>query len=236
MKFIEVSQRLGVNQVPEDWAIAELVKFVINQFKDFSFSEILEACDLYSAMKLEFKESHFQNLSAKFIGSLLSSYRSYRNKALFKYHKELDRMESEKEPTEDEKKAIHEEYLKQILFLPYQKALKSDSESILIDYINALKLFWIVYTNGSLKVDESLSKSFRQKAIEEIAKPKGLSLNKKEVRAINELMGQIRELENGKPNKELDIKIKEKSAGMYFNHWLNEKLKNKEEIEKYFNE
>jgi len=33
-----------------------------------------------------------------------------------KYHKEMQKVEDEKEPTEEEKQQIHKEYLTQILF------------------------------------------------------------------------------------------------------------------------
>lgn len=234
LKFLEISKRLGINNPPENWALADLARFTIENFKDFSFSEILKACDYWSAQKLEFKDGHFQNLSPQFMGQLLTSYRSYRNKALFKFHKEMEAAEEQKEPTEEEKKAIHTEYLQKILFEPYEKALKNDSGAIFIAVSDSLGFFKSLYTKGEIKVSEERSKSFRKKALEVIAKPQGLTVNRKEVKKLGELVRRIRENEAGNKDKEIEDLIKANIAALYFNEWLNKKLVKKEEIRKFF--
>ena len=138
----------GVNQPLEDWVVQDIINFIRIEFKDFSFSEIREAFLKLNANKLDFKDKAYQNFSQSFVGDVLSSYRSYRNKALFKYHKELERIEEQKEPTEEEKKKIHQEYLEKVLFKPYQISLDA-SEGVLIDDTVALDLFKEIHSLGN---------------------------------------------------------------------------------------
>lgn len=233
-EFNIIALKLGINQPLEQWACVDLAKFCVSEFKDFSLSEIYESILKYNADKLDFKEGHFQNLSQKFIGSLLKSYRTYRNKALMKYHKELENMEKETPPTPEELKQIEQDYLEAVLFKPYQNAIENDLY-LSIDENVAVDLFAKLYKKGTFKLDRETLKAFRDKGILEIQKPVKNVLNKLDRKNINELVKKLRLIEKGDlDDKELELKIKEKASALYFNDWINKQLDEKNDIKQYF--
>ena len=233
-EFNKVSLLIGVNTHLEDWAALELLKFCVSEFKDFSFSEILEAANKYNAGKLDFKEGHFQNLSNRFLGSLLNSYRSYRNKILMKYHKEMQKVEDEKEPTEEEKQQIHKEYLTQILFNPYKKALES-SEYLNFDQTNGLILFREGYKKGILKPTKEELQRFKEAAIERLSSPVKTVLNKHDVKALNLLIKSLRLVYTGSGDEKTETLVKEKAASLFFVDWVNKQVELKTDLVKVWN-
>ena len=127
-EFNKISLSVGVNE-PLSFEDAEaLTRFCMIEFKDFSLSEIFEAVSKYNAGKLDFKNGAYQNLSHKFMGDILTSYRSYRNKALAKYKMELENIKETVEPTEEELQEIENNYLQKVLFEKYEEAIEKGKQ------------------------------------------------------------------------------------------------------------
>jgi len=143
----QIAFTCGVREPIDDMECMFLAQFLKKEFRDFSLTEIEEACEKYAAGKLEFTESHFQAFTKDFIAKILKSYRTYRNKALKKYHDEMERQEEAKEPTEEEKKEIEKEYLETVLFKKYENALENDEVLTFDDQI-AVDLFRKMFKKG----------------------------------------------------------------------------------------
>ena len=124
--------------------------------------------------------------------------------------------------------------MKEMILKKYADCLEKDAV-FEIDDINATKLFKEMYQKGVFKIDTESLKEFRGKAIQELSKPVKTSLNKFDIKAINEMIKKFRLIEKGElSDQELELKIKEKSAAIYFRCWINKQLDEKNDVKKYF--
>lgn len=201
----------GVNQPLEEWAVNDIINFIRIEFKDFSFSEIREAFLKLNANKLDFKDKAYQNFSQSFLGDVLTSYRSYRNKALFKYHKELEKLEEEREPTPEELEAIEQDFLNNCLYKPYEKALKNGTDLVFEDK-TAASIMLKMLKKGKISVTKEEIDFFRSKAKESLKRSLRSQINGKNQKSIKNLIDKL-ELEEVGSDQERRIKER---AAKYF--------------------
>lgn len=127
------------------------------EFPDFTKEECDEAFSLYLAKKLEFKESHFGSFSSLFVGSILQSYRSYRQHNFSELNKYKNPKLNDEIPT---KMA----YLNKAFKPKYEKLLNGEPYGKCFSDIDG----WLFYTSleecGILKI----SKEERQKAWDDV--------------------------------------------------------------------
>tara|TARA_R110002096_G_C14475374_1_gene713398 strand:- start:49 stop:819 length:771 start_codon:yes stop_codon:yes gene_type:complete len=233
-EFNKISLSVGINE-PLSFEVAEaLTRFCMIEFKDFSLSEIFEAVSKYNAGKLDFKNGAYQNLSHKFIGDILTAYRSYRNKALAKYKMELESIKETVEPTEEEKTAIEKDYLQKVLFNKYNEAIEKGLFLTIEDEI-AFDLFLRLYKNGSITLTSDDLSHFKQKAIQILSTPQKAVLNKQDLKNINLLIKKLGLVERGNTeDKETVLKVREKASALFFNEWINKQVVLKTNIEELF--
>ena len=216
----KVAFTLGITREIAELEAQALFEFVQTEFIDFSLSEVDLAFKKYSAGAIEFEGEHFGTLSTLFVGRVLKSYRKMRHKALSDYERMKDANKPPKVVTEEEKGQIRDEFMRTCLFQPYKKAMEEESDLNFDDDVGS-DLFLKFYKAGHIKPTKKQLKEFRRDAIAEITKPKGLTVNKQEVKEISELTKRIVALENGGDDKELEIKIKIKASALFFNFWIN---------------
>lgn len=229
-KLNSVAYSVGIREPLQDVECIVLANFIKNEFQDFSVSELDLIADKYSAGKLTFTDSHYQVFSKDFLGKLLKSYRIYRNKEMIKFHKEKAEIEERENPTtEEEKKKIHIEFLNKVIYEPYLKCLKNETYLVLEDDI-AFGMFVKMYKGGVLNPSNEEINHFRVLACEKLSKPLTATLNKKQIKGINQLMSKLKLVLNDNGDKETTKIVKEKSASLYFNNWINKQIENKIDI------
>lgn len=227
---------VGVREPLRDSECLVLLRFLKDIHPDFSISEIQKACNLYAGGKLDFFESHYQVFSNDFLTKILIAFRTYKNKIVAKYHRMNEYMESTKEPTEEEKKAIEREFLNVVLFQPYEKAIESDSDMV-IDEINASMLFKKLFRMKIIKVDPDTARRYKEKAVEEMKKPKLALMNKENIKEINYLIQRLNLVEKKPENDpEMVQKVKDKSCALFFVDWINQMAKKKVDLKKLIEE
>jgi len=224
LKLISVNS--GVNEPLEDWASLELLKFIKTEFKDFSFTEIREAFSKYNAGKLSFSSGAYQNFSQKFVSDVLNAYKSFRNKALLKYYKELERVEAEKPLNPEEVQAIEEEFINNCLYKPYEKALKNNSELVFEDAIASSILLKMI-KKGVLNVSKEEVNEFNIRSRKSLKKSLKNDLTMNNKTSINNLIEELK-LEEVGPSAER--KIKERASKLYLEQFINGKLRAKETL------
>ena len=221
---------IGIREPLQDIELMVLANFLINEFKDFSASEIEIAGDKYAAGKLNFKDSHYQILSKDFLGKLLKSYRIFRNKELVKFHEEKAKIYAEENPTtEEEKKQIHETFLKTVIFDPYEKCIENNTFMSLPDDV-AFEMFLNLFKKGLFKPSDEEIQTFRVLACKELAKGQMEAKTKHERKQISNLIHKIKLVIDDKGDKETIQKVKEKAASLYFINWINKQVKLKTNI------
>tara|TARA_R110000744_G_scaffold282556_5_gene394242 strand:- start:560 stop:1339 length:780 start_codon:yes stop_codon:yes gene_type:complete len=229
-KINQFAFSVGIREPLEDLECHALGSFLKNEFNDFSISELDLVADKYSAGKLNFTDSHYQILSKDFLGKVLKAYRVFRNKELIKFHREKEEIEKAENPiTEEKKKEIHEQFLETIIYKPYEKAIKNKTQLFIEDDI-AFNLFVKLFKNGVLKPNKEEVKRFKNLACEQLAKPKMETLNMQQVKNINKLMKKLKLVMEDNGDFETKKLLQEKSCSLYFNNWLNEKLRLKLDI------
>jgi len=224
-----IAVQSGINEPLEDWALRDLMGFLKTEFKDFSFTEIREAFSRYNAGKLEFSQSAYQNFSQKFVGDVLKSYRSYRNKALVKYYKELEELERVKEPTEEKKAEIEKEFLETCLYKPYQKALENGSKLYFEDK-TASSLFLKLLKKRKISVSQEEISAFRIKAKESLRKSLKSKITGMNQKSIKKLIDQLELQEEG---SDAERRVKERAANLFFSQWINGNVENKIELDTF---
>lgn len=217
----------GIREPLEAAEVHFVLNFLKNQFKDFSFTEVQEAFDLYSAGKLEFFESHFQSFTNDFISKVLISYKKYRNKALALYHRELEKMQEEKEPTQEEKDQIEQEFLQECLFKPYQKALENGS-SLRFENKTGASLFVKYLKNGFYSVSDEQKSRFGIMAKQELQKLLKSKITGQNQKSIKKLIDALELQEEG---SSAERQVKECAARLYFEEWINKQIEQKTDLE-----
>ena len=233
-KINMVSYSCGVREPLEDFECLVIANFLKNEFKDFSISELEAAADKYSAGKLDFNDSHYQVFGKNFIGSVLKSYRTYRNKQLKSYHEEM-KEHNKKEPTMEEKQEIEKEFIENVLFKPYRICKENKTTFEIEDVDVALSLFRKFNSKGVFSVSKRDSVHFRMLALEELKKPRKSLLNKKNIENINLLIQKLDLVQRGEgEDKQTEMIIKKKSVQMFFNDWIIKQLEVGNDIESMY--
>ena len=73
----KIAFNLGIREKLADFELQLIFDFVSKYFKTLTLQDMSDAFGLYSAQKLNFKNSHYQSMDNSFIGSVLTAYREY---------------------------------------------------------------------------------------------------------------------------------------------------------------
>lgn len=227
---------VGVREPLRDSECLVLLRFLKDIHPDFSISEIKKACNLYAGGKLDFFESHYQVFSNDFLTKILIAFRTYKNKIVAKYHRMNEYMESTKEPNEEEKERIEREFMEVVLFEPYQSAIENGTV-LRLDEINASMCFKKFYKLKLISVNKDEARKFREKAVEEMKKPKLELLSKEKIKEINYLIQRLNLVEvKPEDDPEMESKVKSKSSALFFVNWVNKEIDKKTDLKKMYYE
>jgi hypothetical protein len=170
----ELSFEFGIKQEIETKICIKIAKTLIEEFSDFSVDELFDAAKKYTLQQLDFKESHFQDLSIAFLSKVLISYKKARNKALSAFLKEEERLKRLELEEEDKKR--RENYIKPEIRicasevkLAYNKAQKN-GKKIQVPEGSAVTFFRILMFNGNIKPSKEVLNEFRVNGYEELKK------------------------------------------------------------------
>lgn len=74
-----VAFTIGIKKPLIEQELKIIYDFLTEHFRSLSLEDVREAFSLYSAQKLDHKNSHYQSLDNSFIGCVLSSYKRYKS-------------------------------------------------------------------------------------------------------------------------------------------------------------
>lgn len=176
-----------------------IVKFLKDEYKDFSYQEIEKAFTEYIKFNLENVKENYGVFSPRFVANVLIEYRKLRNKQLNLYYRaiEEEKRNAVKEVTEEEKQEIEKDYLKTVLFDKYNQSMV-DGTPFYLDTINAIMCFKKFYSKGLIDITEQDKFNFNLRATKYLKEPEN----------------------KGKTKEEQAVFIKEKSCELFFNQYL----------------
>ena len=181
-KMSHLSAICGIKEpLSTDMSIC-IVKFLKENYKDFSYQEIEKAFTEYIKFNLENVKENYGVFSPRFVANVLIEYRKLRNKQISLYHRALDEQKRKqvKEATPEEIEQIEKDYLKVVLFDKYEYAMK-ENLSFELDYYNANICFWKFWDKGLIEISKDENERFKSKAEKELtAEQKELSEEKKQ--------------------------------------------------------
>lgn len=171
--FNNISYGIGIREPLDEVDLDSLFSYLTRNFKLLNLSDVAIAFDLYSAQKLDFKESHFNSFDRVFIGKVLTSYETYKKAQQklkeFRYDKPK---ETNKGWSMHEKKH-HFEWLKGIYFEESERNGKSMSfPKVLIASFKDVYDYMINENLIKEKQGIELSKSIRSYSMSEKVREK----------------------------------------------------------------
>lgn len=114
--MLSISKALGIANAPDVNHLKAVLKFLQNNFGDYTTGEFAYSFELYALQKLEVEKSksHFHTFNFEFIAAVLYAYANYRRVTMEKYRKQKELAEVKEIPYEDYARTMHEsamEYL-----------------------------------------------------------------------------------------------------------------------------
>lgn len=223
--LIGIAHDCGLREPEDHGVLKRIAKILTSEFKDFSLEEMQLAAVKYATNQLDFKDSSYQIFSLKFASSILTSYRKYRNEALFQEQKEKEREERKAEEVADfeRRKKMTPSWVliaRSKVLTAYNKAVEK-RKKIELDTESGEKVFKILFQNNFFSVSKEETDYFRTKAYEEL---------KKSFKGAEKLSRAFEELKRGKKSydEETDVfknKIREKASCLFLQEWLQEQIK-----------
>lgn len=176
----------GINGELDELTRNVVTEFLVSQFGNMYLSEYKEAFECYAAKKLEFQSEAYNNLSPKFIGNVLASWKEWRRKENLKVPligKETLKLENKQDPIHEQKRAF--EFIKEVynkdgnppLMANYSEAFKHCEREGLIkmDKTAKIELFNLVKSKFEMQSREVKSsgdtKRFNKFVSENLNKP-----------------------------------------------------------------
>ena len=207
----------GIREPITDEINTFTVKFLKENYKDLSIEEIELAFTKYIKGDLSEGINPFGIFSPKFISDVLKDYRRLRNKEITLYNRQQDE-ETMKESqnrvlTDEEKAVIEKDYLKTVLFDPYQKAIDNKT-SLYFDKTNSIMLFKKFYVLGKIDISPEDKLTYNLKAT------KHLNVKNSEYKKLTK--------------EEKEQKIREYSCVLFFNEWIRVKISKGFDLKEYY--
>lgn len=168
-----ISYGIGIREPLDAVDIDNVFSYLVRNFKLLSLKDVAEAFDLYSAQRLEFKESHFNSFDRVFIGKVLTSYEAHKKaeRKLFE-HRYQKPTETRKSWSMHEKKQ-HFEWLKGIYLEESERNGKAESfPEVLIASFKEIYEYMIHENLIKEKSGIDLSKSIRLYSMSEKTRSK----------------------------------------------------------------
>lgn len=168
-----ISYGIGIREPLDAVDIDNVFSYLVRNFKLLSLKDVAEAFDLYSAQRLEFKESHFNSFDRVFIGKVLTSYEAHKKaeRKLFE-HRYQKPTETRKSWSMHEKKQ-HFEWLKGIYLEESERNGKAESfPEVLIASFKEIYEYMIHENLIKEKSGIELSKSIRLYSMSEKTRSK----------------------------------------------------------------
>lgn len=109
--------------------------FCINHFRTLSIEEMKEAFSLWSAKKLEFKDSHFQSMDNNCVGNVLNSYIKYKSVKLKESLKVTEAKTLDADPEETRKSFIENCIVQTITKIKEKKQVSEYSYVAVYDFL-----------------------------------------------------------------------------------------------------
>ena len=230
--FEKFNFNLGIQARLDDFQFSELRTYIREHFSNFSYQEIAEAFSLYTAHKLEYKESPYGKIAPLFVGNVLNSFKKYQMSLIHDYNMKLkDAEKPQKEATEQEKKQIRYEYITECFLKPYN-ALKRGGNFSVDEHI-CIDLFKKFYKAGVITLNQQQLKYWREQAenyYENMPMPEDREERKK-VKNLKELVARAK-VEGLEQSQDF---IKTKATVLCFKHWIKEKAKQNFNMEEFLN-
>ena len=229
----ELAFDFGIKQEIETAICVKISKTLIEEFKDFSIDEIFEAAKKYSLQQLDFKESHFQDLSIAFISKVLISYKRSRNKALTALKKEeerLHRLEEEKADEERRAKLIKPEI--RLAMYEVRKAYRKAQENkknINVPENAAVTFFRMMLQEGFKRPSRESLQEYRVKGYDDLRK--GFTSNEKLFKAFEKMNSNKAIYDPIELN--FQMLIKNRAAKIYVDECLDLMIKEGKKIDDF---
>ena len=207
----------GIREPLTDEINTFTVKFLKENYKDLSVEEIELAFIKYIRGDLNDSINPFGIFSPKFISDVLKDYRRVRNKEITLHNRLQDEeimKESQNRILSDEEKSIIEtDYLNNVLFNPYQKAM-DDKKPLYFDKTNSIMLFKKFHVLGKIDISPQDKLTYNLKAT------KHLNVNNSEYKKLTK--------------EEKEQTIREYSCVLFFNDWIRGKLSKGFDLREYY--
>lgn len=141
---------------------------------------------------------------------------SKRGGEVFKY-KRVDN--GPKEPTEEDLKQIRKTYIEECFLKPYNNIRLGERNTF--DSLVALRFFKEFYSKGIIKLTEEEKKEYKEKALDHV---KVLAMADQDFRRARKTRAVIDLYEEGEDRPEIEQKIKEKAAELYFIDYIKKMI------------
>jgi len=211
-----------VPSVLTDQEYFTIKEFLIDEYKDFSAEEIIEAFKKLSAGKIKVDIDHYGKLSPIYLGAVLRAYKEMRHKAIAEAERNAPK--EEKEVTTEEKKAIREEFLQNCLIKPY-KAIE-ETGSFDVDKKTAAMLFKIFRRARMINVTPIQEIDYEKKAIDELKSQ--ASTDYKGHKPMQKFFEAIQLMNKGQ-NSKMQFRVTERACALYLiDHVLKLKGNNRD--------
>ena len=210
---------LGSKTAPSDEEYFILKEILIENFKDFSPQEILNAFNLLIAGKLNVEADKYGKISAAYLGKVLIAYRELRHKELAKELK--DAPKAVKIASEEEKKNIRKEFLNNCLIKPFKNI--EIKEAFEVDKHSASILFQLFRRVNLIEVSEEDEEKYKKLAFEDLKQE--AAKDNKSYKPMQNFFEGVRS-----KDKSMDKKILERACGMYFCDYALKLYENKKDI------
>ncbi len=213
---------IGVPSVLTDQEYFTIKEFLIDEYKDFSAEEIIEAFKKLSSGKIKVEIDHYGKLSPIYLGAVLRAYKEMRYKAIAEAERNAPK--EEKEASEEDKKAIREEFLKNCLIKPY-KAIE-ETGAFEVDKKTASMLFKLFRRANLIDVKPFEEIEYEDKAVLDLKAQ--ASTDYKGHKPVQKFFEAIQLMNKGQ-NEKMQFRVTERACALYFiDHILKLKSNNRD--------
>lgn len=225
---------IGIRSAITSEEFTYVQEFLSKYFKDFTIEEIEIAFEQYAAGNLSFKDKPFNSMDNKFIGDVLTSYRTLRNKKVSEFNA-LESQKKEVEPTEEEKQKIMDNYFQECFVKPYEMLLKTGA--LPMDEIVRADFCKRFYLALAFDITPEIKEKYNKLAEEQI-KRDAIILDPMSVSGLQQMIEKIKSKPVVYYTNEEKVHIssvKRISSALFFKDWLTEQAKEKTPVEELLN-
>lgn len=213
---------IGVPSVLTDQEYFTIKEFLIDEYKDFSAEEIIEAFKKLSAGKIKVDIDHYGKLSPIYLGAVLRAYKEMRYKAIAEEERNNPKEEIVIEPTPEEKAERKKNFLKNQLIKPYKEIKQTGAFEI--DKHNAFLLFKVFRRARMINITPIEDSEYLKKAEEELKQEA-----QRDKKAHKPMLKLLEGLRNG--DKATEARVNERACVLYVIDYVLRLASNNRDIE-----